>query len=260
MINSTEMLVGSPLLIDVPVSDVFAECVGSYRPSKGLQKRIDYVWSNTLERRPDQYDGSLCRLAGIEIDGTGVSLKCERTSFAQYIGTRMENSLDGFEDARADPLGLTVLVMASDESLLVTRRAATAEQNPSSLYFVGGYLEPPKTGSKVQLSAEAVREVKEEIGITLAESDLHLLGIGYDNEFFHPEAFFLGFVNLSPEEIMMAARSAQDAHELDKYIFFSRQEFASLGSSKIVGSSWSFDTALSLFRSASRSTSAILPA
>jgi 8-oxo-dGTP pyrophosphatase MutT (NUDIX family) len=246
--HSTASLTPSPLILDLPIDAVSAVVSGDYAPPPALAKCIERNWCETLARRPDQYDGSLCRLVDVEVvDGRAV-LNLERTSFSAYVGTRSPDALNGVTGERADPLGLTVLVQTRDARLLVTRRSTAAEQNPGGLYFVGGYMEPPPADGQVAFAEEVAREVGEEIGVVLEPRELRILGIGYDDAFCHPEAFFLAITSLTAEDILAAARRARDASEADRIYFLSLNDLTAIPSEWIQHSTWSYRTGANLMR------------
>jgi 8-oxo-dGTP pyrophosphatase MutT (NUDIX family) len=245
---SPKSFANAPLKLGLPVAAISARVAGEYSPSAELRRRIASNWSETLARRPDQFDGSMCRLRNVEVRDGGADLNFERTSYAAYLGTRLPAALEGLAEERADPLGLTTLILTVDDQVLITRRSPNAEQNPNGLYFVGGYMEPPAEDGSIPFAAEVAREVKEEVGISLTADQIWLLGIGYDGDHCHPEAFFLAQTILTSVEVLAATQSAPDAAEAGRYLFIDRNELLRLNEDCVDSSTWSFRIGVGLLR------------
>ncbi|WP_252193145.1 hypothetical protein [Rhizobium sp. CSW-27] len=146
---------------------------------------------------------------------------------------------------RADPLGLTALVLTADEQVIVTRRSLTAEQNPGALYLIGGYALPPQEDGELDHLQEIAREVEEEIAVTdLVASRSFAIGLAYDRIFCHPELFFLTVSRSDAEAIMTGAEHAPDRNEASQLLACPLAAFlaghTSLGD---VPQTWSFVTA-----------------
>lgn len=201
------------LLLDrpIPIEQVRAECIGLFDVSDQIASEAERAFRERSLKNPTLFDGKLARLSRISLCKGEVSLTLEETQYSVYVSTRSGTLANTF---RANPLGVTALVVTSDGKLVVTRRSAHADQNPSAAYFVGGYVEPPIHGSRVSMFDECARELNEELGLQadMLEKIL-LLGIEYDTQFYHPEAFVLCKSSVPSKELDKLWRTAKDRDE-----------------------------------------------
>lgn len=236
------------LVADLPVSAIRVSVMGSQRLSPAALELTTRTWRSAVERRPDLYDGVLCRLVNRRFEATRGLLVLERTSYSAYLASRAPDAVEQGFDQRADPLGLTVLVQARDGRILASRRSSFAEQNPHGLYFVGGYMEPPERDGEVAFPEEVAREVREEIGLELSPSSIRMLGLGYDPSFCYPEAFFLAKTDLEPDQVVEAASNARDAFEVGKLFWLDPREMFAAIRGTPGGDTWSFRAGTTLLQ------------
>ncbi len=198
----------------IPVDHIECRLSGSFQLSDALEARRKAGWESFLARHPAAFDGTLLRLAAHRIEGGRLMINAASTSFSAYVETRHPGFADEYPQAeRADPLGLTALVVTADQRVIVTKRSLTAEQNPGALYFVGGYAEPA-TGENIDLFDEAAREIAEEIAVTdLQRPESFAIGLAYDPVFCHPELFLLTVSRSTAADILEGARHAPDRNE-----------------------------------------------
>jgi hypothetical protein len=201
--------------LSVKAENVSCELSGSFAFDNSGESEQLRVWSDFIRTRPSAFDGALLRLKSFAAAEGRAVIEAERTSFSAYITSRAPSFSREFPTSeRADPLGLTVLLISHDNHLVVTQRILTAEQNPSGLYFVGGYAEPAARDGAINLFDEAGREVKEEIGAHDVDPDLSwLIGLAYDPVYCHPELFFILRSGHTAEEIVHLSRNADDRTE-----------------------------------------------
>ncbi|MGR9138693.1 NUDIX domain-containing protein (plasmid) [Rhizobium leguminosarum] len=181
-----------------------------------------------------------------------LTLMVERTTFSAYITSRSPEFTNVFPGSgRADPLGLTVLLVSRDGKLLLTQRSLSAEQNPGAVYFIGGYAEPPKIDGNVDLFSEAAREVREEVGVEdLDVKKAWVIGMAYDPVYCHPELFFLARSSLSEQEIAEKSTCAVDRQETHN-LFFTPLESAlshNSGSLNNLPKTWSYERGVNFAR------------
>jgi 8-oxo-dGTP pyrophosphatase MutT (NUDIX family) len=225
----------------VSVNNVSCMVSGQCVPHSALMRHQRSMWNEFVAAHPGSFDGPLVRLKNALPTLDGIRLECERTSFSAYIATRdpaFDREFPGCK--RADPIGLTVILMSADRRILVTQRSCTAEQNPGALYCVGGYAEPPEQDGPLDLVSEAARELREETGIaTIDHTQAWLLGLAYDPVHCHPEAFMLIRVAETGDEILHSSATAVDVNETGQFTMVDAADI--LSDAEIpVSCTWSF--------------------
>ncbi|WP_307146561.1 NUDIX domain-containing protein [Rhizobium tibeticum] len=218
---------------------------GAFQLKGEAKAEQEKIWSEFAAKRPPAFDGQLLRLKSFAAEEHSLTLLVERTTFSAYITTRAPEFINAFpKSGRADPLGLTVLVVSRDGKLVLTQRSLSAEQNPGAIYFIGGYAEPSKIDGDVDLFGEAAREVKEEVGIDDLDLDrTWVIGLAYDPVYCHPELFFLAQSELSEQEIVEKSASAVDRQEAHN-LYFAPLELAlsqKSGNLSDLPKTWSYD-------------------
>jgi 8-oxo-dGTP pyrophosphatase MutT (NUDIX family) len=190
-------------------------------------------------KHADAYDGQLAGLRKVERGAGGLALGFVPVSFSWYLATRDLQLRPDWP--RADPMGTTSIVRSSDGHVLVSVRSLLADQNPGALYFVGGFVEISPDG-QVDVFGNALREVAEETGLDVrgVVAATRLIGIDYDPEFPHPEAFFEIRLTLSAQATLAHLRSFQH-EEVARFSVVSYFEFLSLGAAD-APLTWSFRT------------------
>ncbi|WP_245506437.1 NUDIX hydrolase [Rhizobium sp. PP-F2F-G48] len=158
----------------------------------------------------------MLRLSDCTIDAEGwLVVSGEATSFSAYVATRHPGFTEAYPHAaRADPLGLTAVVLTSDDQVIVTVRSLSADQNPGALYLVGGYAEPGDIPGTVDLFQDVAREIDEELAVgDLRRAASYAIGIAYDPVFCHPELFVLTVSGSTAADILSTSAGARDRDE-----------------------------------------------
>jgi 8-oxo-dGTP pyrophosphatase MutT (NUDIX family) len=165
------------------------------------------------QRGVDLFDGPLCRLEHLAVDGDGLHLRLSRTTYRIFIGTNAGHPQwadDPGRQVMADPLGTSVILRSSDGVLVFGRRSQRVALYPGFVHPFGGTLEPPETGIEVDLLEEMRRELHEEAGLTRADlSDLRVIALVEDHRLRQPELVYAAQTHLSAEAIS----SRLDLHE-----------------------------------------------
>lgn len=199
----------------IPVDRIACRFEGDLVLSEPVEAARRTLWRAMTAARPSAFDGALLRLDAHAVVDGALHLAFRRTAFSAYVATRDP----GFAERhpghdRADPLGLTAIVLTADRHAIVTRRSLTAEQNPGALYFVGGYAEPPAPGAPIDLFGEVAREIAEEIAvIDLIRPASFAIGLAYDPVYCHPELSFVTVSGRAARDVLAGAALASDRDE-----------------------------------------------
>lgn len=198
----------------IPVDHIHCRLAGSFHLSDPVEALRKASWDRFLARHPAAFDGQLLRMAVHRIEDNRLTITAQSTCFSAYVATRHAGfAEENPQAARADPLGLTVVLVTADQHVIVTRRSLTAEQNPGALYLIGGYAEPAE-GEEIDLFDEAARELAEEVAVTdIDRATAFAIGLGYDPVHCHPELFLLASSRSASAEILHSARHAPDRNE-----------------------------------------------
>ncbi len=224
----------------------------SYSPPEVVKKYIQERWLVKLEQYPRMFNGPLVRLEKWEAD-TMLRITVGLTDFASYMVTREPNFAQLFSgQERANPQGTNVILITSDDKVLVTKRSEKSEQNPGTLNFIGGYINVPAGNvSTISVGDEVRREVLEELNIAPDRHEsITVQGIGYDPIHCHPELFIMSKLSKSSQEILSDWNRAQDAHESERVFFVDKKDLIDGRVPDMLGlpTCWSFQTGLMLFK------------
>lgn len=198
----------------ISADHIHCRLAGSFHLSDPVEALRKAGWDRFLAKHPAAFDGQLLRMAEHRIEDNRLTITAQSTCFSAYVATRHAGFAEEHPQAeRADPLGLTVVLVTADQQVIVTRRSLTAEQNPGALYLIGGYAEPAK-GEEIDLFDEAARELAEEVAVTdIARSSAFAIGLAYDPVYCHPELFLMASSRSTAAEILGGARHAPDRNE-----------------------------------------------
>lgn len=220
-----------------------------YSSESNSQRTADpsYVretWDSYQAQYPLAFNGPLLGLVATErCDPKELGLTVKNTNYAEYVATRevdFQNTHPQTE--RANPIGLTTIVLSSDNTVTVTRRSADADQNPEMPYFVGGYVEPPTDENLDHvICANAAREMEEELGLT--SPNVLIVGMGMDPVYCHPELFATTRLPLRSDEIAETWREAPGRDEASELILLPAADFLSHSTESLFpeGTTWSFE-------------------
>jgi 8-oxo-dGTP pyrophosphatase MutT (NUDIX family) len=222
----------------------------SYSPEKGESESVDpaYInefWNSYQRRYPSAFNGQMLGLIGIErCDTDALRLAVKRTSYAEYVATRDHSfPITHPRMRRANPIGITALALTSDDQVVVTRRSASAEQNPGMPYFVGGYAEPPLNEQLPDdlICANALRELTEELGVANIDAMI-AIGMAMDRVYCHPEMFVTTRLRVRASEIQESWERATGRQEASKLMFLPVAELLSTADEVLFpdGVTWSF--------------------
>lgn len=184
-------------------------------PPADLATAVEMAWLGHLQRHPQDFDGLILHARAWWRDKEALVVRAVPMRFA-LLAARRSAALDAAERARIPgPLGLSVIPMGSDGRIVVSRRSSAVSVARGSLFFFGGFGEPPKMNGPLDLSGEAERELREELGGWLVIRRLGLLGIG-EHPVGHLDMTFLAELDHPADAVIARAGSAADAGEWDR--------------------------------------------
>ena len=205
---------------------------------------INEFWRSYRVEYPLAFNGSMLKLLEIEhCSQEEFRLVVEPTTYAEYVATRSpEFDITYPESERANPIGMTIIVLSSDNKVVITRRSATVEQNPGLPYFVGGYVEPSMSGELDRIVCDnAARELEEELGVRNTDNMI-IAGMAMDPYYSHPELFAITRLGLPSTEIPMTWNKAQGRHEASELLLLPVQKLLSESNESLFPEdvTWSF--------------------
>lgn len=230
-------------IFSIPADRIECRVTGSFQLLEPVEEARKLKWEALRSKRPAAFDGALLRMASHQFEGGRLIVSANRTSFSAYVATRHPAFSVEHPDAdRADPLGLTAVVLTADGHVIVTKRSLTADQNPGGLYLIGGYAEPGTYDGPVDLFKEAAREVEEEIAVfDINRSASFAIGLAYDTVFCHPELFLLMPSKSAAADILRDAEAAPDRNEASQLLAYPLTDVLDEnGSQASTPKTWSF--------------------
>jgi hypothetical protein len=166
----------------------------STRPSiPEVEQLIDGAWRETLQRPGIHlFDGPMCRLESLDAHEGAMHLRFSRTSYKPFLGTNLTNAhlADKYgSEALANSVGLSALVISSDDFVMLGRRNDRVAYYPGRVHPFSGALEPR---DDLDVFDDIRRELREEL--SLGEDGIEQLicaGIAMDMSIRQPEMIFV---------------------------------------------------------------------
>jgi len=184
-------------------------------PPPELAAAVEAAWQDHLARYPRDFDGRILHPKAWQVDSAGVRLQAVPMRFALLAARRAPQFSAAQRRRIPGPLGLSVIPMGSDGQVVVARRSASVSVARGSLFFFGGFGEPPAPGAGLDLCAEALRELHEELGEGFEVRRFGMLGIG-EHSAGHLDVTFLAELDRTAVTVIAGAAGASDAHEWDR--------------------------------------------
>ncbi|WP_246270890.1 hypothetical protein [Rhizobium sophorae] len=108
----------------IPVDQIDCSLVGIFELQERVEEARKSTWAAVCAKCPAAFDGALLRMASFRVEGGGLSIAANRTRFSAYVATRHPAFASEHPHAdRADPLGLTAIVLTADGNVIVTKRS-----------------------------------------------------------------------------------------------------------------------------------------
>lgn len=204
-----------------------------------LAARVEAAWQGHLRRHPRDYDGRILHPLSWQVSRERVELVLAPMRFAMLAARRSPDLPEAERRRIPGPLGLSTIPLAGDGRVLVARRSPGVSIAQGSLFFFGGFGEPPEGGGALDLCAEALRELREELGSGFAVREVGLLGIG-ERPAGHLNAVFLARLDAPSAAVLAQAGAAEDAYEWDRLWALEPAELMALSAAKAGAGQTSF--------------------
>ncbi|MFC3229381.1 NUDIX hydrolase [Marinibaculum pumilum] len=198
-------------------------------PPADLAGAAEAAWQNHLLRHPADFDGRILHLLSWSggVPGEAPAFRLAPMRFA-FQAARRAPDLQPADRARLPgPIGLSVIPRTADGKLILARRSDRVSIAQRSLFFFGGFGEPPASSGPFDLAAEALRELHEELGTGFITRDVGLLGLG-ERPRGHQHAVFLADLDADSDTVLAQAGEAADAFEWDRLWAFPPAELLRL--------------------------------
>lgn len=205
-------------------------CAGHWRPEQiacrveadrlvgapaDIAAQVEAAWQSHLRRHPRDYDGRILHPLSWRVGTAGLELKLAPMRFAMLAARRSPDLPEALRRRIPGPLGISAIPMAADGRVVVSRRSAGVSVAQGSLFFFGGFGEPPARDAQFDLCSEALRELQEELGSGYGIRRATLLGIG-ERPSGHLNAVFLAELDATADAVIAQAAGAADAYEWDR--------------------------------------------
>lgn len=213
------------LLGNWDISKVKTKIKGTYLPNKKIKKHISKNWNNYIKKYPQAFNGQMARLIKWQEKDKLLNLQFELTDYATYVATRDKNLIHSYSPSdRANPLGITMIILTSDNKYIIGRRSLLADQNPGKLYFIGGYIQTDISQNKKNILKNSIlNEIKEELNLDKKHIDkITVKCLAYNQIYYHPEIFVEIKLNISRNIVNKKYRQAKDTKEIDKLFFYKK--------------------------------------
>jgi hypothetical protein len=159
---------------------------------------IDDAWNiaraEASRRGAVLFDGPLLRLIRIDSTRPTLTLDLQPTSFRIFVGTNLRDP--GLSAVRrADPLGISAVILSADRRLVLGRRSERVYGHPSSLHCIGGHAEPShllaEAPTMIDTFASIMMELVEELRVVPDQVEtITCLGLARDDATLQPELIF----------------------------------------------------------------------
>lgn len=180
-----------------------------------LAAAIDAAWRHHLRRHPADFDGQILHLRSWARSGDGLSFVLAPMRFALQAARRSATLPPDQQDRIPGPIGVSVIPRTADGRVVLARRSTRVSIAQRSLFFFGGFGDPPPRSGRFDLAGEALRELHEELGTGFAVTQLGMLGLG-EGPAGHQHAVFLADLDSPSGAVLEQAGAAADAFEWDR--------------------------------------------
>jgi 8-oxo-dGTP pyrophosphatase MutT (NUDIX family) len=193
-----------------------------FTPPPAVANQIATSWESALRDAAlhgrDLFSGAMTRLIGWTADANSLHLDLGPTDYRTFVGTNLrhpEIANQFGRDALANPLGISIAVITSNNQIVLQKRSQHVFELPGYYHVGGGNVEPiDVAGPNAPGIAETVRrELEEELEIRPEHIvDLLCLGLAENVNVRKPDLLVASYITLPSTEI--ATRQHPEYSEL----------------------------------------------
>ncbi len=197
-----------------------------------LTQQIDSFWQRKIVETGKNefiFNGELCRLNDWSFQKDKLTLELGLSNYKELLySNEFTNDIEkqfGF-DYLSKALGVSVVLISSDEQIILIKRSGIVGENPGDLDVLGGHIHPQEnTLSGVPDPFLAIKaEVKEEAHLDLKDEEfLDCFGLIETAGTQKPEMLFKARSGLTAEEIIRLA-SVKQSEEIAEFRTISNQK------------------------------------
>lgn len=213
----------------------FCKVSFEYVLSPDLQRITKELFDRKIEelrRKENYFNEEKVRFCKISILEGRIEVLAQKITYEDYLRTNymLDESFDGRKlkkqianpDELANPVGLELMVLSSDNKLIFQRRSDTVDMEKGKICSSASgslrFSELPEKKSFSLAEVNIFKEVKEELNLNATEFyDFNFLGISYNQDYgIKPEMHFLFKSKLKAGEIINRAKQSVDSWEFSE--------------------------------------------
>lgn len=140
-----------------------------------IQETVDKHWEDISAGNKHFFNGEIFTIESFEEANHELNIKISKTDFAHYIATRRKIITDNKYQCHV-AYG-TIVVKTSDDYFIMGETSADTA-HPNRLQFIGGAIDNndiAEDGRTIDITKNAVREMKEELGLEINGAELNPL-------------------------------------------------------------------------------------
>jgi len=187
---------------------------------------IEEIWyvavREAKKRHVNIFNGKLFRLKNITVaNNASLFLGLGDTDYKEYIATRTARFWRDHQfNELSNPLATCIAIVTSDGKIIIEKRG-NVDVYSKQYHVIGGFMDRLQDFNRYNPDPfkAIIREVKEEVGLTLHNTTIQIVGIVYDLITPHPEMCFCAESNLSSEEIVYIFAHSKKDLEVNKLEF-----------------------------------------
>lgn len=197
-----------------------------------LTQQIDSFWQQKIvETGKNQFifNGELCRLKDWRVQKDQLTLDLGLSDYKELLYSNqftIEIEERFGKDSLSRALGVSAILVSSDEQIILIKRSRVVGENPGDLDVLGGHIHPQENAvSGIPDPFLAIKdEIKEELNLDLAENEpLTCIGLIETTTTKKPELIFQTKSRLTSGEITQLA-SSKKSEEIAEYLTIPNQK------------------------------------
>ena len=217
---------------------------------KETTEKINKIWQEHLQKRPDDFPGTLAHALGVRKDRETLEFDLQKTRYDIFIGTREPEKLRFlpknklWEGNYSLPLSFGAVTITSDNAIICGVRGKTGLESHKLTTLPSGYLNPDihaisldyaKGRKTLSFLSLVIAELKEELNLDWFEK-IQILGVAQDCIGSQQPLVVLRIhLSLTSKEVRERLEGAEK--EIEKYIFLNN-DVMSIRKAQAEGYQW----------------------